>query len=95
MRNGEAPHGNAVDLFHAAGPLVPPGHVVARARRHDLDLRVTRKPFGDVPRMEFCAAVDVRAVALDRDRELHDSERSPRFESEPAESLPPELFSET
>jgi hypothetical protein len=81
VRNGKAPYRNAVDLFHAGGSLVPPGDVIAGARRHDLNLRVASKSFGYVPRMEFCAAVDVRAIALDRDRELHDSERSPAFES--------------
>ena len=36
-----------------------------------------RQAFGDVARVQFRAAVDVGAVALDDDRELHDSERGP------------------
>jgi hypothetical protein len=37
---------------------------------------VTGESFGNVARVQLGAAVDVRAVALDRDRELHDSDGS-------------------
>ena len=33
-----------------------------------------REALGDVSRVQFCAAVDLGAVALDDDRQLHDSE---------------------
>ena len=58
--------------------LVTPGDVVARARGEDFDLRVPRQAFGDVARVQFGAAVDVGAVALDDDRELHCSGPSVR-----------------
>ncbi len=57
-----------------AGSSLLPGDVVARAGREDLDLGVPREAFGDVARVQLGAAVDVRAVALDDDRELHESE---------------------
>ncbi len=71
--HGESSNRDAVDLLDAGRSLVPPRDVVAGACRDDLHLCVPRKPLCHVPRMEFRAAVDVRAVALDRDRELHDS----------------------
>ena len=79
--NRKAPDRDAVDVFHSGRPFIFPGHVVAGTRGHDFDLCVASQPFGDVPRMKFGAAVDVRAIALDGDRELHDSEPSPPFES--------------
>jgi hypothetical protein len=45
--------------------------VVARAGRQHLDLGVAREPLGDVPRVKFGAAADVRAVALNHDRQFH------------------------
>ena len=59
-----------------AGQLILPSHVVARASGQNLDRRVTGEALGDVARVQLGAAVDVRAVALDDDRELHDSEQS-------------------
>ncbi len=56
--------------------LVPPRHVIAGAGRHDLHVSMACKPLGDVPCVQLGAAVDVGAVALDCNRELHDSERS-------------------
>src|SRR6476646_7991433 len=70
-------HRNAIDLFDAFRAFVLPGHVISRSRRDDLDLGVTGEPFGDVSCVELRAAVDIRAIALDRDRDLHDSEGSP------------------
>ena len=69
----EAPHRDAVDLLDAGRPLVSPRHVVARAGRDDLDLRVPRQPLGDVARVQLGAAVDVGTVSLDDDCQLHDS----------------------
>ena len=77
VSNGKSTDRDAVDLFDPGRPLVAPRHVVTRAGRDDLDLGVPREPLGHVARMELCATVDVRAVALDHDRELHDSEVSP------------------
>ena len=61
-------------LLGACRQLVPPGHVVAGARGHHLDVGVPREPFGDVACVQLRAAVDVSAVALNRDRELHESD---------------------
>jgi hypothetical protein len=38
---------------------------------------VARQAFGDVARVLFRAAIDVRAVALDDNRDLHPSEGPP------------------
>ena len=73
MRDRKAPHRDAVDLLDAGRQLVAPGDVVAGAGRQDLDLGVPREVLGDVARVQLRAAVDVGAVALDDDRELHDS----------------------
>jgi len=70
--DGEPPDVDAVDLPDAGGVLVLPGHVVFRAGRDDFDLRVTAHPLSDVPGVQLRAAVDVGAVPLDDDRQLHD-----------------------
>ena len=62
---------DAVDRLLAGRQLVLPGDVVARARRQHLDVGVAREPLGDVSRVQFGAAADVRAVALNDDRQLH------------------------
>ena len=77
VRDGEAADRDAVDLLDAGRQLVLPGDVVARAGRHHFDRRVPRQALGDVARVQFRAAVDVRAVALDDDRQLHDSDECP------------------
>ena len=73
----ETADGDAVDLLDAGRRLVAPGDVVARARREHLDLGVPREALRDVARVQLGAAVDVGAVALDDDRELHDSLDAP------------------
>src|SRR5581483_12437350 len=71
--HAEASNGDAVDLLGARRQLVAPRHVVGGAGRQHLDLRMLREVLGDVPRVEFGAAVDLPAVALDDDGELHPS----------------------
>jgi len=73
MPDRKPPHRDAVDRLDARGELVPPRHVVASARGQHLDLVVPRQVLRDVPRVQLGAAVDVGAVALDDDRELHGS----------------------
>jgi hypothetical protein len=68
----KAPDGDPVHLLDAGRPLIPPRHVVGGARGENLDLRVPRQPFRHIPRVQLGAAVDVGAVALDDDTELHD-----------------------
>src|SRR5687767_12960355 len=69
--DGKAAHGNAVDTLDAGRPLVPPGDVIPGTGGDDLDFRVPRQPLGDVSRVQLGAAIDVRAIALDGDRQLH------------------------
>ena len=64
-------HGDTVDGFDAGRQLVAPRHVVRRARREDLDLRVFGEMLGDVAGMELGAAVDRLPVSLNDDRDLH------------------------
>ena len=77
VRDREPPDLNAVDLFHAGGRSFLPRDVVAGARCHDLDGGVPREPLCDVTSMQFRAAVDVGAVALNDDGQLHDSDECP------------------
>ena len=51
--------------------LVLPGDVVARAGREHFDVGVPREALGDVSGVQFGAAADVRAVALNDNRQLH------------------------
>ena len=67
----KAANGQAVDLVFAGRQLVLPRDVVARAGRQHLDLPVPGEPLGDVPGVQFGAAADVRAVALNNNRQLH------------------------
>ncbi len=69
----EASHLQTVDGLDAGAELVLPADVIARARGDDFDLRVARQPFGDVAGVELRPAVDVGAVSLNDDGELHDS----------------------
>ena len=68
---------DAVDLLDPGRQLVAPGDVVARTGRDHLDLGVPGEMFSDVARVQLRSAVDVGAVALNDDRELHDSFGSP------------------
>src|SRR5947208_959165 len=74
--NREPMDGNAVDLFNARGIRVAPRDVVAGAGRQHCDLRVTGEMLGDVPCVQFSAAVDLGAVSLHNDCELHCSDGS-------------------
>jgi hypothetical protein len=71
VRHRETPHAHAVDLLGSLGTLVAPRDVITRARGQDFDLGVARQPLGDVPRVQFGPAIDVRAVALDDHRDPH------------------------
>jgi hypothetical protein len=70
-RDREPPHQEPVHLLLARRQLVLPGDVVAGARRQHFDRPVTGQPLGDVPRVQFGAAADVRAVALNNNCQLH------------------------
>ncbi len=71
-RDREAVHRDAVDDLQAWRQLVLPRDVVAmRAGRQHLDLDVLGQVLGHVPRMLLGAAVDVGAVPLNDDRDLH------------------------
>ena len=74
--HGEAMDRDAVDDLDAGGVFVVPRDVIARARREDGDLCVRRKMLGDVARVQLGAAVDVGAVPLHDDGELHCSDGS-------------------
>jgi hypothetical protein len=81
----EAPDRHAVHPLDAGRIFVVPRHVIARARREDLDLRVLRQAFGDVTRVQFGAAVDVGAIPLHDHGKLHCAESGP---SSSPESFP-------
>ena len=72
--DAEAPHLHAAHRFGPLGPLVTPGDVVARTGRQHVDLMLLGEQLDDVASVQFGAAVDLRAVALDDDGQLHDCE---------------------
>ena len=83
-RHWKAVDGNPVDDFQAGRQLVLPRDVIAmRARREHLDLEVLGQMLRDVTGMLLGAAVDVSAVPLDDDRDLH---CSPLSSEEPGAS---------
>ena len=57
----------------AGRELVGPRDIVLRAGGEHLDLGMTREVLRDVARMQLGAAVDVGAVPLRDDRDLHDT----------------------
>ena len=70
--DGEAMHGNVVDDLLAFGQFVLPRNVIAmRASGEDLDLDVLREVLRHIAGMLLGAAVDVGAVPLNNDRDLH------------------------
>src|SRR6478609_5020719 len=91
-RDRKTVNGDAVYHLLAFGQLVLPRDVVAmRAGRQDLDFDMLRQVLGDIPRMLFGAAVDIGAVALNNNRDLHcrsssESESGLRCESWPDSS---------
>jgi hypothetical protein len=92
----------AVDRLEPRRELVAPCDVVAGAGGDDFDRCVPGKPLGYVAGVQLRAAVDVSAIPLDNDRELHDSEgplssldvppfdESPLSDGESLTSPPPE-----
>src|SRR6266576_2139434 len=83
--DSKTPYPHAVDALDSCGQLVPPRHVIARARRQHVDLGVAGEMLGDVARVQFGAAVDRLAVPLNDDGELHcSSESKPRSDVEGA-----------
>ena len=69
----EAAHRHVVHALFARLQRIAPGDVVGGTRGPHLHLRVARQVLGNVPRVQFGAAVDGLAVALDDDRDLHGS----------------------
>src|SRR4030095_42684 len=69
--DGKAAHVDAFDRLDAFGQLVLPRDVVTGAGREDFDLDVGCEMLGHVPSMLFGAAVDLGAVPLNDDRDLH------------------------
>src|SRR5512144_2869875 len=69
--HAEPPHRDAVHDVGARLELVTPCDVVGGAGREDFDLRVPREMLRDIPRVQFGAAVDRRAVPLDDNGEFH------------------------
>ena len=69
-------HRHAVHHFRARRIVVAPRDIVARARRQHVDVGVLRQVLGDIAGMQLGAAVDVGAVALHHDSELHCAEGS-------------------
>jgi hypothetical protein len=70
-RDRKSSNGNTVDLLDARRQLISPRDVVLRPCRQHLDVGASRQEFGDVTRESFGSAADVRAVALNNNRELH------------------------
>ena len=77
-RDRKALDDDAVDRLGPGGKIVAPRDVVARAGGQHADVRVAREALGDVPRVQLGAAVDIGAVPLHHDRELHSSTGSER-----------------
>src|SRR5688572_18795446 len=69
-------HGHAIHHFRARRIVVSPRDIVARAGRQYVNLGVLRQVLGDIAGMQLGAAVDVGAVALHHDSELHCAEGS-------------------
>ena len=65
--------GDTVDVFGSGRKLVAPREVIAGARRQHAHLDARRQPFGNVSRVQFGAAADIGAVALNHDDDFHPS----------------------
>src|SRR5688572_352354 len=74
--NSETAHRNVVHELRPCGVIVAPRHVIAGACRKDLDLRVLREMLCYIAGVQLGAAVDVGAVTLHHDSELHCAEGS-------------------
>src|SRR6187402_70731 len=72
----ESSYRYVVDCFGARLVFVAPGNVVPGARGQHVDVGVLRQMLGDVTGVQLCAAVDVGAIALHDDSELHCAEGS-------------------
>jgi hypothetical protein len=71
MGDREPPHGDAADPIGAFRILVLPGDVVARTGREDVHVVAERHPFGDETAVVLGSAENLRAVALDDERNPH------------------------
>jgi hypothetical protein len=69
--DGKSLDGNAVHDVAAFGPFVAPRDVVASAGRQNADVGMGGEMLGNVTRVQFGAAVDLRTVALHDHRDLH------------------------
>src|SRR5437868_2637985 len=72
----EAMNGNTVELTFARPVLIMPGDVIARAGGQNVDVGMAGEMFRDVAGMQLRATVDVGAVSLHDDGELHCSDGS-------------------
>jgi hypothetical protein len=64
---------NAVDGVLACRVLVAPRQVIPRARRQHADAHVPREVLREISRVQLGAAVDVGAISLHHNRNLHSS----------------------
>src|SRR5262249_6341712 len=69
--DAESSHRNVVDAVYAFRQLVFPRHIIDRACREHFDIGVPGEPLGDVPGVQFCAAIDGVAIPLNDEGELH------------------------
>src|SRR4249920_957567 len=69
--NGKPLDRDSIHNVDTWSEFVAPRQVIARAGRQDAYIGVARQVFGDVPRMQFGTSVDVGAVSLHDDRDLH------------------------
>src|SRR3954465_5145168 len=79
----EAVRWHAVDVLDAGWVLVAPGDIVPRTSRQHTDLRVASEVLRYITRVQLGAAIDVGAVALHDDSQLHWPVSGPSSPSEP------------
>src|SRR5215210_7305636 len=81
--DGEAVRWHTINVLDASRVLVAPGDIVPRTSRQDTDLRVASEVLRYIARVQLGAAVDVGAVALHHDSQLHWLVSGPSSPSEP------------
>ena len=69
----ESTNRHAVDGVFAFRKLILPTDVVSGSRREDLNTRVASEPLGNVARVQLGSTIELRAIALNDDRQLHRS----------------------
>ena len=69
--DGKPPDRDTIHLLDTGVELVAPRDVVGGAGRQDLDIGVSSEVLSNIPGMQFGAAVQCGAVALDDDGEFH------------------------